>query len=142
MPWMRTKIQIPKHLRPSQREMLGEEVVDFIINRSAAGIDKRGRKFKKYTESYAKHKGVDVTDVDLVLTGDMMDELKVLNHKNGEITIGYDKDSDINGKVEGNITGSYGKDPNPKKSRDFLGITKQDLYSILQDDAYEDESNL
>lgn len=139
MAWMRTKIQIPKHLKPSQRELLGEEIVDFIINRSAAGLDKNNRKFKKYSKAYADMKGVNEGDVDLVLTGEMMESLQLLNHRNGELMIGYDKEDDINAKAEGNITGSYGGDPNPKKARDFLGITKKDLYSILKDEYYEGE---
>ena len=137
---MRTKIKIPEHLKPSQREMLGEEIVDFIINRSAAGKDKNGNKFPNYTKSYADKKGVDTDQVDLVLTGDMMDELEVLSHKKGELTIGYQKGADVNDKAEGNILGTYGQDkPNKKKARDFLGISKQDLADILSDDAYDSE---
>lgn len=136
---MRTKIPIPKSLKPSQREMLAEEIIDFIVERSAAGRDKNNRKFKKYSAKYAELKGVDQDQVDLVLSGDMMEELKVLSHKAGEVVIGYDKDSDINGKVEGNVTGSYGQDsPNPKRARDFLGISNSDLNSLLEDGAYEE----
>ena len=102
-------------------------------------MDKRNRKFKKYSDSYAKKKGVGEDDVDLVLSGELMDKLKVLKTKPGEITIGYEKGDDVNDKAEGNILGSYGRDPNPKKARDFLGLTRNDLMSIV--DIYRGKSD-
>lgn len=139
MPWMREKISIPDHLKPSQRQMLAEEIIDYIVERSAAGKDKDGKRFKNYSKNYADMKGVDQDEVDLVLSGDMMEELQVLVHKRGEIIIGYEKGADINAKVEGNITGSYGQpEPNKKKARNFLGISKADLARILEDEEYEE----
>lgn len=114
-----------------QREVIAEEILDFIRDRTFAGMDKNGKQFKKYSAAYAKKKGVGVDDVNLVLSGEMMDELIMLSHKNGEITIGYEKGSDVNDKAEGNITGSYGRDPNPKKARDYLGISRKDLMDIV-----------
>lgn len=141
MAWMKETIKIPREIRPDQREAIAEEIIDFIRDRSFAGLDKNNRKFKKYTKQYAAKKGVSVGDVDLVLEGEMLDELAMLSHKAGEITIGYEKGSDVNAKAEGNIIGSYGKDPDPKKARDFLGLTKKDLLSIVQTYTGEGEDD-
>jgi hypothetical protein len=138
MAWIKEKILIPKKLKPAQREVIADEVIDFIRDRSFAGLDKNNKKFKKYSDQYAKKKGVGVDDVDLVLEGEMLDELMLLSHKAGEITIGYEKGSPVNDKAEGNILGSYGRDPNPKKARDFLGISRKDLMDIV--DTYTGES--
>ena len=45
----------------------------------------------------------------------------------------------INGKVEGNVLGTYGQDsPISGKSRDFLGIKKEDLKTILSNFPVDD----
>lgn len=139
MTWVRTKIEIPKGIKRRDREILAEAVVEYIRVRSLDGIDKNGRKFPKYTADYAKSKGVSRDSVDLFLSGELLENLQVLSHKNGEVIIGYDKsDDELNGKAEGNILGTYGQsEPIPGKKRDFLGITKKDLNGLL--DAQESE---
>jgi hypothetical protein len=140
MTWVREKISLPKTLKPAERRKVAEVIINHIINRSAAGLDKNDKKFPKYSKKYADLKGSDVNDVDLILSGEMLESLKLLSDKSGEITIGYDKgDSELNGKAEGNILGSYGGEPNKKKARDFLGITDSDLEVIL--DAYSNEED-
>lgn len=125
-------ITIPKNLTPEQREVIAEEVLDFIRDRTFAGMDKNNQRFPKYEKDYAKKKGVNVGDVDLVLSGEMMDELRLIRHKVGEIVIGYDgRKKKLNAKAEGNILGSYGGDPNPDKARDYLGISRKDLMDIV-----------
>lgn len=139
MAWIKETIPVPRKLRPNQREVIAEEIVDFIRDRSFAGLDKNNRKFKKYSDKYAERKGVSIDDVDLVLTGELMEKLQVLKTAPGEITIGYEKSDPVNAKAEGNILGSYGRDPNPKKARDFLGITRKDLMSIVDTYTGEDD---
>lgn len=134
-------IVIPRNLKPIQREVIAEEIIDFIRDRSFAGLDKDNKKFVRYTEGYAKKKGVNRGDVDLVLEGEMMDELRVISHKPGQILIGYENGTTANAKAEGNITGSYGKDPDPKKARNFLGISKKDLTNIIMTYTGEDEDD-
>jgi hypothetical protein len=60
--------------KPSERqkEVFFELAVDKIVDRTVDGDDVRKRKFKKYEQEYADRKGVDVTSVDLVLSGDML----------------------------------------------------------------------
>lgn len=113
-------------------------ILNHITTRTLNGFDKNNKKFKKYTKEYAELKGVGVGDVDLTLDGEMLSELELVSHKSGEITIGYsDPSSELAGKVEGNRTGSYGKSPDPKKARDFLGIAQSDLDILI--DSYQDE---
>jgi len=131
MAWMKTAITIPKGIKPRDREILGEAVVEYIRNRTLDGLDKNNRKFAKYSKKYAEAKGVSRDSVDLFLSGDMLEALKVLSHKSGEITVGFDKDDPLNGRAEGNIKGTYGQDSKVAPARDFLGITKKDLSGIL-----------
>lgn len=133
-------IQIPKSISKSDRKLLAEDVIEFIVERTTNGIDKNGKDFPKYTKQYAKKKGVDVRAVDLVASGEMLlaEKLKKISDKQGEIVIGYDaRSKQLNDKVEGNILGSYGGEPNPKKARDFLGISRKDLMVITA--RYTDE---
>lgn len=130
MAWQRIKIPIRKKFKPQERELIAQEVIDYIVNRTKSGKDKKENPFPGYSKSYIqsddfKIAGKSRSRVDLTLTSEMLDSLKLLSHKPGELTIGYDKsDSKLNGKVEGNIKGTYGN-PTPLrgKKRDFLGIT-------------------
>jgi len=137
----KVSIRIPKEFSPAVRKEIAKDVIDFIIKRTREDqLDKNNKKFKAYTKEYALKKGVSRGDVDLTDTSDMLDELIPLDDKPGEIVVGYKKGDPINGKVEGNRIGSYGSDPNPAKARDFLGITKEDLNTIIEkykDDAEE-----
>lgn len=126
------EIELPPGIPSDEKDSIAEEIINYIIKRTRDdGLDKNGKAFKKYTKEYASKKGVGVGDVDLTLTSEMLDELDY-TIKNRRIKIGYTKASaELNGKVEGNITGSYGGDPNPSKARDFLGITDSELENIL-----------
>ena len=68
----------------------------------------------------------------------MMDSIKLLSSRSGELLIGFDKsDKALNGKAEGNIKGSYGGDPDKDKARDFLGIDQDELDAIVS--AFEED---
>lgn len=134
--WTRVKIKLPKTIKPRERVAIAEVLLTHIVTRTLNGEDKNNKKFKNYTEKYADIKGVDVSDVDLTLDGEMLEALELVSHKSGEITIGYkDPSEELAGKVEGNRSGFYGNSKK-KKSRDFLGITQSDLSLLLG--AYED----
>lgn len=140
--WTREKIKIPKTLKPKERVKIAEVVINHIINRTTAGYKIDGEtKFPRYTKKYAEEKGVERGEVDLILSGEMLEAIDLVSHKPGEIVIGYKSPSDeLAGKVEGNRRGSYGKDPDPKKARDFLGISQDDLETLINlYDAEEDE---
>ena len=134
MTWQRIKIEIPKQVKPADREEVALEIIDFIANRTKRNKDKDGKKFPKYTKEYAKIKGTSRSKVDLTLTGEMLDELKLISHRSGSLLIGYDRgDSDLNGKVKGNRLGSYGGTPKTSKARDFLGIKQKEVEEIVMD---------
>lgn len=132
-------IDIPDGYSADDLEAMGSDIVQFIRDRCAVGmgVRKRGRGFQtypfpEYTPEYRDFKGQ--RRVDLVLSGDMLDALSVLkiDKDKMKIVIGYEAGDEINGKVEGNVTGSYGKDAaNPKKARNFLGITGEELNAII-----------
>jgi hypothetical protein len=139
--WTREKIILPKTLKPKERKQIAEVIINHIINRSAAGLDKNDKKFPKYTAKYADIKGVGVSEVDLILSGEMLESLELVSEKSGEIVIGYKNPSDeLAGKVEGNRIGSYGGEPNSRKARDFLGIDSATLGTLI--DSYQDDSEL
>lgn len=139
--YTREKIKIPTTIKPLERVRMAEVIINHIINRSAAGYDKNNEKFKSYTEAYAEKKGVGRGDVDLILTGEMLDSLELVSHKNGELVIGYKSPSnELAGKVEGNRIGSYGGEPDKSKARDFLGIDPDELDLLISD--FEEEEPL
>lgn len=131
MAWQRVKIKIPENYKPSEREAIADEVIDYIIERTKSGRDKNNEAFPKYSESYKKSLDFKIAGksnkVDLTLSGDMLASISLLNHKRGEITVGFDRgDKENNDKATGHITGFYGRSKE-QKIRDFLGITDNDL---------------
>lgn len=139
LPPYQVEIEIPKGLKKENREKLFELIKEWIQDRSFRGLDRNNRSFKRYTEEYAEKKGVGVGDVNLVLTGEMLDELKLLNSGTGWMRIGYEAGTDIAKKAEGNIIGSYGRDPDPSKARNFLGVSTRDLKMLVSSIEVSDE---
>lgn len=139
MPTKHQKItlKIPERLKPAERELLGEEVIEFIRERvQSKGLDRKNRELPGYSESYAKSlnfkiAGKSKSKVDLTLSGDMLGAMTVLSHKRGEVTIGFEPGSPENARADGNIRGTYGKPKPIGPKRDFLGLTKEDLARIV-----------
>ena len=147
MSWQRFKLNVPKKLSPVQRTALAQEVIDFIINRSKNGLDKNNKPFPGYSENYIKSldfkiAGKSKSKVNLTLSEEMLQSLSLISTKPGEILIGYDKSNkDLNAKVEGNVLGTYGqKTPIKGKSRDFLGIKKDDLKDLVDKVSNKEEA--
>src|SRR3990167_434655 len=135
--WQKIRIEIPEEIGPYEREAIASEMVDLMVSKAKEGVGirwegerARPRKFPAYTERYEKFKGQ--KNVDLTLSGEMLDALQVLSHKKGSILIGFENGSQENDKAEGNITGSYGKSPNPRRARNFLGLTASEIRSIVR----------
>lgn len=138
MPQQKTRIKIPKGYSPRERKAIAQDVIDFIVERTENGHDKSGKRFPGYSKSYKesldfKNAGK-TSKVDLTLSGEMLSEIDLLTQRNGSITVGYDAgDTELNGKVEGNRKGTYGKKKaNKSKARDFLGLSKTALQNILK----------
>ncbi len=148
MAWQRVRIPIPKGIGPSDREAIGEEMVERMVARakSRRGVEAQGdgtfkhKRFPRYSKEYAEFKGVGRGDVDLTLSGEMLDALEVISHRSGSILIGMPRgDSELNGKCEGNRTGSYGGAPDPSKARDFMGLPKTEMARILRSATRDDD---
>jgi hypothetical protein len=131
-------IPIPPGFTPDEREKIARDIINFIRDRTATdqkGYDpdtKRNYSLRSvpYSDKYADKKGVGTKDVDLLLSGDMLDAIEELRITPTSITIGI-TDKEQAAKAEGNQIGSYGGSPNPDKARPFLGIAPKDLKEIL-----------
>jgi hypothetical protein len=144
--WQRFTIDIPKGYSPAEREVIAEEIIDFIRERSAKGLNKNNREFPGYSEEYEKSlnfkiAGKSKDKVDLTLSGDMLGALSLLSDSNGKIMIGFENGTEENAIADGNIRGTYGKSKPSSKKRDFLGITKADLAKILDDHPLEESDS-
>lgn len=133
-------IDVPESYDSDTRRSIGIDIIDRIIERTKSGKNKENKDFSgeagKYTDGYKKSfdfklagKG---SNVNLTLSGEMLNSMEVLETSRGSITIGYRENDPNNAKAEGNILGSYGRDPNPSKARDFLGITDGEMDQILK----------
>lgn len=136
--WQRVRVDIPKTYTPTERVAIANEIIEYIQERTDQGKDKDNNSFPKYTKEYEKSRDFKTagkgSTVDIRLTGETLDSMDLISHKSGSLLIGYDRsDKELNGKVEGNRIGSYGQSSgDPKKARDFLGITNDDLEKILK----------
>jgi len=66
-------------------------------------------------------------------------KIKAQLEKSGKLRIGIDPGSDIVGRVQGNVLGTYGNAEPVTKGRDFLGITQKDLDGILANYPLDDK---
>lgn len=139
------KVAIPDYLDADDRHEVAIRVIKFIQDRTRLGYNVYSRdwsgKAGKYTKQYAKKKGVSASGpVDLALTHSMIEAIRYFKgmSKEGQIVVGYTKNTKNERKAEGNITGKYGQQsPIQGKARPFLDILKKDLQPILDDYAQE-----
>jgi hypothetical protein len=135
--WQKIKIDLSGYgLSPDQKDEVADLIIERIVNRTDQGKDKDGRKFAGYSKSYKESLDFKVAGktnkVDLQLSGDMLAALSVLDQTSRSVVIGFERGSEENAKADGNIRGTYGKPtPDPKKARDFLGITDRELSKII-----------
>jgi len=61
---------------PKQKEMFGDLVSDYIVDRTLSGNDINDRRFTKYKPEYADQKGVTRDSVNMTLTGDMLESIQ------------------------------------------------------------------
>lgn len=144
MPQQKVEIPIPDDLKPAQRAELADLIIEHIVDRTQRGLDKDGKRFPGYSKSYIKsldfqNAGKSKSKVDLTLSGDMLAALTLLSEKKGVLKIGYERGAQENGRVEGNILGSYGGSPNRSKSRNFLGIQPSKLKELINFVKDQDE---
>ena len=137
--WQKIKIDLSGYgLNSDQKDEVADLIIERIVNRTDQGKDKEGKRFPGYSKSYKesldfKVAGKSASKVDLQLSGDMLAALEVLDKTSRSVTVGFERGSEENAKADGNIRGTYGKPtPDPKKARDFLGITETELSKIIR----------
>ena len=119
-------IRIPRTLTATQRQILANNVISFIIRRTQRGLDKFDRPFTGYSESYKNDPRYNKSGrVNLRLTFDMLANIRLLNHGTGFITIGFERGSVANDKA------AWHKQGINKPVRDFLGISRKELNRML-----------
>jgi hypothetical protein len=135
---LRFTVNVPDYFTADQRREVGSQVVFHILKRTQQeNQNKAGKPFRKYTKEYTeslnfKIAGKSASDINLTLSGDMLSDLDIIEHGMGYIDIGYKDGYYGAGKVEGNVIGSYGQaQGHPSMARNFLGIEKSDLKSII-----------
>lgn len=139
-------IEIPEGYKPADRKLIGEAILEFIrLRTQEKGRDKNNRAFASYSKEYKesldfKNAGKS-SKVDLTLTGDMMATMDILKTAPDKIKIGFKTSDPEAGRAEGNILGTYGNKTPVQRPRDFLGITRTDLNTILSRFKKEDKQD-
>lgn len=115
---------------------LEEAVRSYIVSRTLRGYDKNNEKFKEYKNKYyirrkSKITGYNygISDVDLSLTGQMLNSFIVNINSNGE----HNTETD---KIDYGFTNEFAKSKyiwNRNRGRDFIGIEKKDLKNIYKE---------
>lgn len=131
-------IEINKKYNKEQREVIAQDIIDFIVKRSLKGKKPNGQNYPKYSKEYVKsldfkNAGKSKGKVNLRLSFEMLNSIVLRNERKGRLIIGMDKEDQRNiGKAEGNERGTYGqKSPIPGKARPFLDISNKDKKAIL-----------
>ena len=129
--------------RPVLREAIGQAIIDRIIDRTEEGKSVNGGNLKspysgKYADSdefalYGKNKN----EVNMTLTGNMLNDLDIVDQTTSTITIGFN--DEVNQKKAANHHQGVTV---PK--RPFFGVSKKDLEAIKKEfkselDESEDE---
>lgn len=141
---VQTWVKIPAQYTEEERKAIALEILNFIRERSAQGVDVNGSSFKGYSKEYMK--SLDFKNAgkgrtpNLQLSGDMLAAIKLLDSERGRIKIGYDTSDSEAGRAEGNQIGSYGQPSGDKsKARPFIGINPKHLKKILEAFPLNDE---
>lgn len=112
---------------------IGQDIADFIRERSAdnkgiGGKALRSPYSKEYSESLEfQVAGKSRGDVNMKLTGDMLDSIEVLDFDGEVLTVGIEGEQAP--KAHGHMTGKNGQVP--KMKREFFGLTEKELDAIL-----------
>jgi hypothetical protein len=112
---------------------IGQDVIEFIQKRSLDGQGIGGKKLKSpYSKAYTKTTEFEVagkapTDVNMRLTGEMIDSIEVLDFDGSVLTVGIEGDQAP--KAHGHMTGKNGEVP--AMQREFFGLTENELEKIL-----------
>ena len=135
-------IKISKRYDDRERLAIAADILEYIKDR-ASSAKVPGK--KKYSDAYAESldfaiAGKDQNKVTMELSGDMLTDLELVSHDDGELEIGYSPSNPSHGKAEGNITGSYGRPKGSRKNaRPFLNLTRDEVKTILAGFPLDDD---
>lgn len=111
----------------AERNRIGLDIINYIVNRTKSGKGIGNKPFKKkYSDSYIDSRDFKIAgkapkEVNLTLTGDMLDSVEVLDTDIvGRIKIGFVQEQEENKSL-------YLEE----KGYNFLGLTDSELKSIL-----------
>jgi hypothetical protein len=135
-------VELSKKYNEDELTAISQEIIDYVIKRTQEGKGIGSKPWSGnasvYSKAYENSLDFKIAGkkkgqvVNLTLSGDMLSLLDTLSVNKGKIVIGYPSGDSVNGKVEGNVKGTYGqKSPIPGKARNFMGITKTELREIL-----------
>ena len=93
---------------PAFYKRLGNMTINKHIQSILKGNDVRGKPFKPYSQSYAKRKGVGVNDVNLKLTGKMLQSIKLTKVLVNGFRYAIKGRKINNIKMNAHISGDYG----------------------------------
>lgn len=117
---------------------IGNDIVDYITKRSAAGRGIGGSKLRSpYSKEYlnseeAKIYGKKPAPINMRLSGDMISSMDVIDFDGTTLVVGIEGEEAA--KAHGHMTGKNGTVPNMK--REFFGLTSSELKKIT--DNYSD----
>lgn len=113
---------------PSLKEVIGQALIDVIVERSKSGKDIDRTPFKKYPKSYKESDQYaafgKTSNVNMDLTGNMLSDIDVKPAPGSIIKLGF-RDSVNNAKSFNHMTGDT------VKQRQFFGLRDKDVKDVL-----------
>lgn len=112
---------------------IGDAIIDYTRKRSANNKGIGGKALRSpYSKEYQmsdefKNAGKSASDVNMRLTGEMLNSIDVLDVNDGNLIVGIENDQAP--KAHGHMTGKMGQAP--KMKREFFGLTRSELKDIL-----------
>ncbi len=119
-------------------EAVGQYIIDKIVDRTKSGKSVGGQSFRSYSEAYKESLAFaawDKTDeVNLTLSGDMLNALDILQNESGKIKIGFN-DLTQTAKAFGHITGMRGHPTLEGKmpKRNFFGLNAKEIAELKKE---------
>ena len=116
--------------KPRLRREIGQEIIDYIVERTQGGKDNIGKAFKEYSESYKNSKEFKAAgksnQVNLTLSGDMLGKIDIVEEFGSTIKIAVAEEETP--RAYGLISGFEGH-PTIKRApkRQFFGVSVDQL---------------
>lgn len=113
---------------------IGDAITNFIKERAAQNKGIGGKALRSpYSKEYQKSTefelyGKSANDVNMKLTGDMLDAINVLDIQDSTILVGIEDENAP--KAHGHMTGKNGEVP--KMKREFFGLTQSEFKEVIK----------